>query len=326
MRIRSVTAMLAVVFLAFSAHAADLGDLKLLPAEGDVVVQIDVKALLATPLVADLVKQAKMNPQVKANLEELRTDFKLDPEKDLTRLTMIVSAGEKPETLLVMDTTADYDTIIAAASKSQELKKASHGGVDYHVGGGAGMARIGKRLVMGDEVMLKRAIDAKKKGGLTRNKSMMALANPAARAGGQLWFAARVNETMKADPNLKDLETIRGSLDLAKGLKLRANVGTGAAATANQMVTGINTQLEQAKKDQAANPMAAAMGLGAVINGLKAKANGANVDITLDLTQAQVDQLKAMAQMMIGMAAMQQQQATPGMPPPGGKNAPAKGK
>ena len=56
MQIRKPLVALAALLFLFTAHAqaADLGDLKLLPADGDIVVQVDVKALVGTALVADL--------------------------------------------------------------------------------------------------------------------------------------------------------------------------------------------------------------------------------------------------------------------------------
>ena len=56
MPLRRVAATLAATLMAFSAQAADLSDLKILPDDGNIVIQLDVKALLGTGLVSDLVK------------------------------------------------------------------------------------------------------------------------------------------------------------------------------------------------------------------------------------------------------------------------------
>jgi len=325
-------AALLVLFVAGYAQAADVGDLKLLPADGDIVLQVDVKALVGTGLVSDLLKQAKMNPQTQQALGEMKSKFGVDPETDIERLTIMFPAKSKTgQALMVVNTSTPYKTVLAGLKKEQAdlgnkngMTEQTHAGTTYHVADGIGMAQIGGRMVMGDEALLKKALASKGKAGLDTNKSVMALANKAAAAGGQIWFAAvlpaEVKKQMAAqNPDMKDIDTVQGSLDLAKGLKLRLDLGSNAAGAA-KMVTTFNEQIAQAKKEQAGNPMAGAMGLGAIIDGVKAKQVGSNVEVALDLTEAQVNQLKAMAMMMVGMAAAQQQAApAPAMPAPKGK-------
>lgn len=332
MQIRKPLVALAALLFLFTAHAqaADLGDLKLLPADGDIVVQVDVKALVGTALVTDLLKQAKMNPQTAKSFDEMKSQFGVDPEKDIERVTILFPAKSTTgQALMVVNTTTKYETVLAGLQAEQKklgkkgMTEKKHAGTTYHVADGVGVARVGQRMVMGDEALLLKALDGKGKSGLSASKALTSLANTAAKTGGQIWFAAVLPDEVKAkmatqNPEMKDIQTVQGGLDLTDGLKLRVNMGTAKGA-AGAMVTQINQQLDQARKEQAGNPMAGAMGLAAIVNGIKAEAAGDEVRVALDLTQAQVDQLKAMAMMMIGMAAAQQQ-AAPAAPPP----APAK--
>ncbi|MCB9550815.1 MAG: hypothetical protein R3F65_05040 [bacterium] len=307
------------LFFTAAAHAADTEDLALLPKSGDIVVQIDVKALAGTPLVKGLLEQAKANPDVAQQLTELKTEYGLDPERDVERLTIMFPAKSKSgQALMVINTTAAFEQLLAGAKKNaQTLAEKTHAGVKYHAEGNIGMAQVGKRILIGDEALLQEALTDKGKKGLHQNKQMMGLASRASKAGGQIWFAAVLPEEVKAkmavdDPRAKDISTVQGSLDLKSGLALRLDIGA-KKGTADAMVEEINKQLAEAKTQQAGNPMMAAMGLGAVIDGLKASAEGDEVRIKLDLTQAQVDQLKAMAMMMVGMASAAQT-APPAMP------------
>lgn len=323
-RIKSPLAALAALLflLAAPAQAADVGDLKLLPGDGDIVLQVDVRALMGTPLVTDLLKQAKMNPQTQQAFDKIKTEYGIDPEKDIERMTILFPAkSQSGQALMVVNTKGSYDQMVAAAKKEGDnLQEASHAGVKYHRSEGVAMARMGGRILVGDEALLKKALDTKGKVGLTGNKKMMGLVDRASKAGGQIWFAAVLPDEVKAkmaadNPEMKDISTIQGSLDLTQGLKLRLDIGANAG-TAAKMTQAINTQLEQAKKEQANNPMMAAMGFAAVINGIKAAAVGDEVKVALDLTPAQVDQLKAMAMMMVGLAGAQQGAAPAQMPAP----------
>lgn len=330
MRARSRLAAVAatVFFFATAAQAADTEDLGLLPSNGDIVVQIDVKALAGTPLVKGIIEQAKASPDVKQQFETLKAEYGIDPERDIERLTIMVPASSASgQALMVLNTSASFETLLAGARKNAAgLAERTHGGVTYHVEDKVAMAQVGKRIVVGDEALLKAAIDGKGKKGLLGNAQMMGLVKRASAAGGQVWFAAVLPESVKAkmaadDPRAKDISTVQGSLDLKSGLSLKLDIGA-KKGTSDAMVAELNKQLAQAKVEQAGNPMMAAMGLGAVIDGIKASAEGDEVRIKLDLTQAQVDQLKAMAMMMAGMAGAMQQGTPPGIeggsvtPPP----------
>lgn len=309
-----------VLFSLTAAHAADTEDLALLPKSGDIVVQIDVKALAGTPLVKGLLEQAKANPDVQQQLSQLKSEYGLDPERDVERLTVMFPAkSQSGQALMVINTTAAFEQVLAGAKKNaQTIAEKTHAGVKYHADDGIGMAQVGKRILIGDEGLLKEALGDQGKKGLHQNKQMMGLVSRASKAGGQIWFAAVLPEEVKAkmaadDPRAKDISTLQGSIDLKSGLALRLDIGA-KKGTADAMVQEINKQLAEAKTQQAGNPMMAAMGLGAVIDGLKASTEGDEVRIKLDLTQAQVDQLKAMAMMMVGMASAAQQTAPPAMP------------
>lgn len=310
-----IAALATTLLLAVTAHAADRDDLKLLPQTGDIVVQIDVAALAGTPLVKGIIEQVKAQPDVKANLDKLKTAYGIDPENDIERMTLMLPAKSKSgQALMVINTKVGYDKLLAGAkSNSNAIAEKKHAGATYHADSEIAMAKVGNRVLMGDETLLKAALAQKGKTGLHGNKAMMQLVDRASKAGGQVWFAAVLPEEIKAkmaadDPRAKDISTVQGSLDLKSGLALRLDLGA-KKGTAEAMVTEINKQLAEAKTQQAQNPMMAAMGLGAVIDGLKATAEGDEVRIKLDLTQAQVDQLKAMAMMMVGMANASQQGA-----------------
>lgn len=329
-RLTAVAAALLALFVAVSAQAADKKDLALLPGDAEIVMQIDLKSLAGTTLFKDLIKQAKMNPQLQTGLDEVKKTYGVDPEKDIERLTvMFPSKSRSGQALFVINTSVGYDTLLKGATsqvekRGKKIEEKTAGKVSYHSADKMAMAKVGDRILFGDEALVIKALETKKGKGLDSNKKMMALVNDATKSGGgHLWFAAALPDAVRAqmaqnDPLAKDISAVRGSLDFAAGLAARLDIQANKGA-ATKMAEQLNTQIAKAKEEQGKQPMAAAMGLGAVLNGIKAEAKGDDVHIALDLTQQQVDQLKAMAMMMIGMAA--QQNAAPSSPP---KAAPKK--
>jgi len=155
-------AALAVTTLAFAvtAHAADRDDLKLLPQTGDIIVQIDVRALAGTPLVRGIIDQVKAQPDVKVELDKLKTSYGIDPEKDIERMTLMIPAkSQTGQALMVINTKVGYDTLLAGAkTNSAAIAEKTHAGATYHADGEIAMAKVGGRVLMGDENLLKAAL------------------------------------------------------------------------------------------------------------------------------------------------------------------------
>ncbi|MCA9537771.1 MAG: hypothetical protein KC620_02715 [Myxococcales bacterium] len=319
MRARPLAATIAVALLAFAgpAFAAGADDLALLPSDADIVLHLDVKGLQKSSLVQDLIKQAKMNPQAQKELDAFKENYGLDPEKDLNALTIMFPAASKTgQALFVIDSNAKYDRLLAGARKNDPgISEATHSGVKIHQGSkGMAMAAVGDKVLFGDVELLKKAINDRKGKGAQGNKSLMNLVK-STNVDGHLWFVADLPESVRqkmaqGDPELKGAESVRGSLDLSSGLKMQVIVG-GDKAFAQKLVSSLDTQLKQAREEQAKNPMMAAMGVTALLEGIKTEVKNGEALLNVDLSDAQVQQLKALVTMAMGMAAAGAMQAQP---------------
>ena len=251
-----------------------------------------------------------------------KAKFGVDPEKDIHGVTIILPNGfQKSEQMaVVVEADVDQKKVVealkkeAGPEKAAQVKEQKYGGATlYQAPKGETLAFLGdKRIVFGTGEQVKKAIDAKGGKGNLGAKSPLSGLVKNTDTSKHIWFAAALPPEMRQQmgPQGKDFESVSGSLDLAKGIGLRLNIGTTTPEAAQKMATEL---LKQAK-EAAAQPMMAAMGIGPALAGMKAEAKGKSLAIAIDLNEQQVQQLKTMVGMMMAGAAAGK--AAPAMPPP----------
>ncbi|MCA9559366.1 MAG: hypothetical protein H6704_14200 [Myxococcales bacterium] len=316
-------ALVALVLGSFSvAHADGKADLALVPDGSTVLMHVDLRGLRTTALYKDIITQLKAAPGTQEGLTEAKAKFGVDPEKDIHGVTIILPNGfQKSEQMaVVVEADVDQKKVVealkkeAGPEKAAQVKEQKYGGATlYQAPKGETLAFLGdKRIVFGTGEQVKKAIDAKGGKGNLGAKSPLSGLVKNTDTSKHIWFAAALPPEMRQQmgPQGKDFESVSGSLDLAKGIGLRLNIGTTNPEAAQKMATEL---LKQAK-EAAAQPMMAAMGIGPALAGMKAEAKGKSLAIAIDLNEQQVQQLKTMVGMMMAGAAAGK--AAPAMPPP----------
>lgn len=313
-RFCSVALAVAALALFATPALADNGTnaLKAAPANTVMALHFNAKRLSKSPLFQEVMAQAKQTQDVKKGLAEMEAKLGFNPERDLEGVTVLVptdiSGGGKP-TIIV---TGSFNVAKAEAEIKGDKKFTikTLGGQKAYVGkDGMAMVFSKSRVVFAPAEAIGNVVLSK--GGVA---ALSSLSNTVDRSK-DVWFAANIDDKMRqsmgANPMIKDLKTLRGSLDLAKGLGLNLNVGVATAATATNLAKMGQMQLDQGAKD----PAMGAMGMGGFISKIAIAAKGTDVAVDLNLNQAEVNQLKMMAMMMTGMGAAAGAKAAPAAAP-----------
>lgn len=297
-------AALVLAALAAPAMSADgKSALKVAPKDTVIFVSVNFDRLKKSPLYKDAMGMATANPDAKMALDKMKTDMGIDLEKDVSTISIALPADfQKSEKfLIVLEGTFDEKKIVEAAKKEgAKIKTENHKGqAFYSIDGQGGVAFMGKTALVGSLDTLKGAIAAQKGGAGAKGLDKLIKATD---IGKDAWFAMNVPESMRkemaaGDPNAKDLQTMRGSLDLATGIGLDLTMGLANAASAKTIADEISKQLAEA----GANPMMAGMGLGAALQRTKVEQKGGDLRLAMTLNPDEVARIKALVS--AGMAA-----------------------
>jgi len=308
-------ALVLATFAGPAISADGKSALKLAPKDTVLFVSVNFDRLKKSPLYKDAMAMAAANPDTKTALAKLKTEMGVDIEKDVSTISVALPTDfQKSEKfLIVLEGNFDERKIIASAKKEgAKLKTAKHKGQKYYViDGQGGVAFMGKTVLVGTLETLKAAIAARKGGGGA--KGLVKLVH-GVDTGKDAWFVFNVPAAMRkemaaGDPNAKDLKTLRGSLDLAKGIGLSITMGLSNAAAAKNIGDQIKKQMATA----GANPMMAGLGLGAALQRTQVEAKGGDLRVGLSLTPEEVTRIKALVS--AGMAAQGGSMAPPPPPP-----------
>lgn len=122
------------------------------------------------------------------------------------------------------------------------------------------------------------------------------------RTGDALWLVGVVSDNARAQlgsmpglEGLKSLKTIYGSLDFATGLRLDLALDFPAEAEAQ----GLNGQLQQQLAEAKKNVRSALLGITPFLNDIKPDTDKNTFRLSVNYTQAQVDQLLERAQALL---------------------------
>jgi hypothetical protein len=282
----SLALALACVSFAAPALANDgKANLKLAPADAFGVIHINAARLRTSPLV----KEFLALPDSQEALAEVKSKLGMNPETDLDGITIIlpqdIPTGGKPFILL----NGKYDVAKAKAAASAEGDLTAKGNLMVDKQGMA-VAFENGRVVAGPEASVSSALAGK--GG---NGALDALAG-AAGTDKDIWFAAQVPAALApmlgaGDKNAGDIKAATGSLDLSNGaLALRVTITTGKPESAKALAEMANAQIQGAGA-----AMAGQVGLGSAVKSLSVTAAGAAINISFNLTAAEVNVVKALA-------------------------------
>ncbi|MEZ4468439.1 MAG: hypothetical protein R3F60_21615 [bacterium] len=321
MRVRSLASTVlagALVLAGLSTPAfAGGADLKLVPSDSAGVVHVDLSRFRSSSLYKEVLAGFVQAPQVQQQMQAAKAELGFDPINDLDSITIIGGAAMGPgneDALIIVAGKIDQKKLVAMAEKDGGAKPAEYAGVKYWASTkneDMAIAFIGDKVALGKHSLVKGAIDGKGPGadlaGLLKQVNQ----------GGDLFFAGKIpagagGALAAADPMFKDLKSIRGSLDFAKGMSVSVAL-TASPAAATAMAAKMQEGL---KPDPASEPMMQQMGIAPIVQKLKVEAKGDTVMIGLDLTPEEVNRLKMLAG-MLGMAMQaQQMKAEPAAPAP----------
>jgi hypothetical protein len=155
----------------------------------------------------------------------------------------------------------------------------------------------GKTIVVGGSAWIKKVIDLQSgkpgEASAKQNEGLAALMKRA-KTSDAIWGAGIVPQTtrdsFKSDPNLSAMATMKdvfGSIDFASGFAMDLNIDTATDNDAKELVTKVNVQLAETRK----NPQVMLMGLSTVLDGVKTEAKGPTFHLTVSYNQQQVDDL-----------------------------------
>ena len=343
--------LLSLSFLLFSlnARARTPADLQFIPADANIVCQVDIERASKAQVFKELFKSVLADDKTRQFVELLRSELGLSLPADLKRVTFGSSIGRDgpKNTIGVFDTKVPasriFEKIQTAAKSGQkacmeaggtpktctQLKRRKKRGRVVLEMGETGLTLLEERLLFGSPT--KALYSNKALGRRTARKSKSVLKsrqfkNPLKEVSSEdtAWCVGRFSKAMRAMMKEKGQTDLRGlkhalfGVDTRAGLKVKL-LFVSTAETARRLKSKTDGQWKQLFK----SPMVRLMGLAAFESALKTTANKARFELVIDLDEAQASRLQA-----VMTAMLQRQRANqPGVrrpptsisPPPGGK-------
>lgn len=330
-RLRTAGLLLAVLAAA-PAAAADLeGALALMPADSAVVVGANLDRFRKAPIFKDFQQLIESQAEGKQALDKLK-EAGLDPRTNLDTVFIALPAGMQKAggPLILFPGRGDLKKMLSIArAEGAKVTPGKYKGVETFTtgeGNGKGVVSVVKgHLVMGPEPMVHGAIDASKGGKSASGNARVQQLIKGVETGRDFWAVLDVTgevaqQVAQGGPDAKSLKGGRASLDFATGLGLRVALDFADDASATKLADMVRAELTKASAD----PGMTMLGLADAMKKASVKSAGKQLDLTLDLTPAELDRVKAMMMAMSGM--MKAGQAPGAMPPPGApeKAAPEK--
>lgn len=288
-----------------SGSAAAKDDLTLVPKETDVVLMVNVKQARTSALWAKFIDKVNQDAKAKKNYDEVVAKCHVDPFKQLDSVFVALPSNvtETKEFAVLMRGDFSPEKLVScmvqvAKEKNETVTEAQHAGLTYYTIGTQSSyvtALPKKAVLLAGADWLKRSIDLSKGNGdsATRNAPLAEMIRRTKTAD-SLWWAglvpANVSEKLGNNPHvaaLHSLKSVSGSLDVAKGLKLRAYLDLGSAQDANQLKDKATEQLANLRKV----PAVKMMGMVSFLDTVKVAAEKQSFVVDMNMTQQQVDDL-----------------------------------
>jgi hypothetical protein len=284
-------------------------DLELAPKEAERVFVASFARMRNTGMWRKLLDFRDGDPQIKNEYDDFVARCGLDPAKQIDSLFLAFPGvvDEKAEFLVVLRGTFDEKKLVACATEQArkdggDITSTEVNGKTVYQntrsGGAYGTFLDSKTVVLGGKEWVKKAIDlaaGKKEAGPTakENAELMALIKRV-KTSDAMWGVGTVSEStrqgLSMDPQLSVASTLKavlGSVDFATGLMAHFAFDLAGQAEADQLAQKVTAQLADARK----HPQFMMAGLGQFLDKVKIEAKGPTFFVTIDFTQAQVDDL-----------------------------------
>ena len=295
------------------AIAAPTGNTQFFSDDGSLLLHIDWQRLQQGQTPKTLLNMVMMSPRGKEGLANFKTKYGLDPFKDITSASLFmkfIKKGEDPEVLLHLKAKLDPAKFVAGlradgndfkeekvAGRTLMVSEATKSALTFVEGG----------VLMGSPSRIRSAVQKSGYGGvLAAQQAKLA-------KGGDIWFVAQLPEAMRqemklSNPDIAESKSMRGFIDFSAGL----HFGLITEFVSPEVAAGATAKLKAIVEQAKQNPQAAMFMT--MINKLAATASGAEMTVDLPLNQDEVNQLQAIAQMLMMSLTMRQ----PGGAPAGG--------
>ncbi len=294
-------------------------EIALLPKAASGVLVINVEQLVASALWKELFAMAATHPAVAGGLNEVKAKLGFDPLKAIRTLTVAVPSDlSKKDGLIIVEGTFDAAKLTTMIAQTDSAKQVTHEGAVIFVSPqGEGLCAMSNQILLGDVNAVKAALTAAKgktKGTSVLNNAAVTKAlsdvKNTSDVYGAVLLAAKDRKMM--GPDAQGLSGLRGTIDMEKGLVLRAVMSFDKATEAQAVAAKVLTSITEMSQD----PQAKMMGIDALAKKVKAQAKGNEVKFDIVLDEADITRIKGMASMMMMMMGGQGGGA-PGGPPPG---------
>jgi hypothetical protein len=288
-------------------------DLELTPEDANIVFKINFPRLRNTPLWRKALDQRDKDQLVKKDYDEFVTKCAFDPTKQLESLTVAVPdvKDEIGEYVLIARGVFDEPKLVACADErlkkdGNALKITEYSGKkiygDDKNGRDNAVFLDGKTLVIAGREWVKRVIDlaAAKSGpdapqgkSAASNKTLQNLfsrVRPHDGITGVAIVSDAARERLKSDPVLasaSSMTAVLGSADLSSGLSAELRIDLANEADAKALTEKVLGQLGEAEK----NPQFVLSGMGQFVKAMKIEAQQATFHLTINWTEAQVEDL-----------------------------------
>jgi hypothetical protein len=291
-----------------SSGSAARDDLALVPSDTAAVFMLNLKQARGTRLWQKLLEIRDKDETSRKEYQDFIQKCHLDPLKDFDSFFLAVppNAQQSREYALLLRGHYDPDAIVACArriaeDRHEELKQAEYNGVQIYnpPGQGPELAVLGKRaVVIAGPSSLRQVIDlhtGKKPASASArdNKELQAMLQRT-NTGVAFFFAGQVPgamaERLRGSPQLgaaASLHSISGSIDLAKGLTLHADLDLGSDADASALASSVNNWLVGLHQDSRLQ----LMGLTSYLDTLQVGARKATFLLDLRMSDNQLDDL-----------------------------------
>jgi hypothetical protein len=319
------------------AAVAGSDPLRLLPQESSFVGGISFDPLRKGKLWSSLTEARESDPKGKQEYEDFKTRTGWDPFATLSSVLFALSAD--------VDTSKEFGLIVTSTAPVDEKKlvayleaKAKEEKGNFQTAQHQGKTLYGskekntdvwffflddKTLGAGGPKWVRKIVElsAGSGAGVDKNAKLMGLVGRANRSA-VVWLAGDVPADKGATPVGITIKSLIAALDFpANGFKLDATTTTATPEEGKKLADLATQQLAQIK------PLAAGMGLTAVLDSLKVQQTAADVSFGVSLTEPQLEELVTKGkQMAAGMMAGMGGAAAADQAHAGGGRAKAKGK
>lgn len=258
--------LLAVgLLLSFAVPASAATPDKLLPADSDVVIQVNVKPLLDSGVVKKhALEEIKTAIKDNAKAGEILRQLNFDPLKDVTAVTMSMSLSnaKQPDFLGILRGTFDVDKIHAELAKhTDKVASSEYGSLKVYENKEAGQSGYvsvldkGTVVVSNKKTYVHNAIDHAKASGASNLKKELQSALEQTDDKQTIWMAVGMTDTLKklaqaagqGAPGIEALEGMTLGLVVKDDVSLEFNLLARNADEAKQMAPLLEQGLDQGK-------------------------------------------------------------------------------